>query len=333
MHGLVGVASAAFIVFVLVEGFETIVLPRRVTRRLRFARLYFRLLWLFWASFAAKAHDSSRREGLLSVYGPASLLGLLGLWAVALILGFAGLQWAIGSHIVASDGATPTFWTDLYLSGTTFFTLGLGDVAPRSAGARTLTVIESGTGFAFLALAVSYLPVLYQAFTQRETSISLLDARAGSPPHAAGLLAGCQGRFGVEQLLRDWERWAAELLESHLSYPVLAFYRSQHVEQNWLGALTAILDTCSIVLASEIADLNPQAGMTFRMSLHALLDLRHILVSEGPVHFADRLPGEVLEELLRRLPAGYLADAAAIERLEQLRREYEPAAAELSGCS
>jgi hypothetical protein len=274
--------------------------------------------------------DPFRREGFLSVYGPASLLGLLGIWAGALILGFAGLQWAVGSNVVASDKAPPTFWTDLYFSGTNFFTLGLGDVEPHSASARILAVIEAGMGFGFLALAVSYLPVLYQSFAQRERAISMLDARAGSPPHAAGLLGSCPGHTGVEQLLRDWERSAAELLESHLSYPVLAFYRSQHVSQNWLAALTAVLDTCSLVLASQTGSLQAQARLTYRMSLHAIADLSEVLASHEPALSRDRLTQHTLDELRKRLPAGYLADVAEVARLAELRREYEPAAEALS---
>jgi len=111
-----------------------------------------------------------------------------------------------------------------------------------------LAIIEAGLGFAFLALIIGYLPVIYQAFSRREASISLLDARAGSPPSAGELLR----RHGPEHTRtgstsRDWERWAADLLESHLSYPVLCYYRSQHKNQSWLTALTAVLDASVLV--------------------------------------------------------------------------------------
>ncbi len=129
-------------------------------------------------------------------------------WATALVFGFAMIQWGLGSRFNAPTGNSG-FWTDLYLSGTTLFTLGIGDVTPIGPLARTLTVIEAGVGFGFLALVMGYLPVLYQGFSRREVNISLLDA-----------------------LLRDWERWSAELMESHLSYPVLMYFRSQHEHQS-----------------------------------------------------------------------------------------------------
>ena len=138
-------------------------------------------------------------------------------------------------------------------SGTTFFTLGYGDLVPTGTWGRALSVAEAGIGFGFLAVMISYLPVLYQAFSRREVTISMLDARAGSPPTAGEFLrrigeAPCPAarRFVGRTLLTDWERWAAEVLESHLSYPVLSYYRSQHDNQSWLATLTMILDTSSL---------------------------------------------------------------------------------------
>ncbi len=149
------------------------------------------------------------------------------------------------------NGSSPGFWTDLYLSGTTFFTLGLGDVVPRSHLARFLVVAEGGFGFGFLAVIIGYLPFIYSAFGQREVNISLLDSRAGTPPTAGELLrrhAYPGGQDSLRALFKDWELWCAELMESHLSYPVLAYFRSQHDNQSWIASLTAILDACSLTI-------------------------------------------------------------------------------------
>ena len=140
--------------------------------------------------------------------------------------------------------------------------------------ARALTVIEAGVGFGFLALVIGYLPVLYQGFSRREVNISLLDARAGSPPSAGELLVRHVGdTAGLETLLRDWERWAAELMESHLSYPVLLYFRSQHEHQSWLGALTAVLDASALVMVGVEGGPVRQAQLTFAMARHAVVDL------------------------------------------------------------
>ncbi|MGH8060313.1 MAG: potassium channel family protein, partial [Candidatus Entotheonellia bacterium] len=265
MAAVLAVLGLTLIATVLWDTFETVILPRRVTRRFRLTGLFYRYTWLPWSAVARRMRQGRRRETYLGFYGPLSLLLLLSVWAVGLILGFALLQWGLGSALIAPEGAA-SFGTDLYMSGTTFFTLGLGDVTPHSSMARAVTVAEAGTGFGFLAIVISYLPVLYQAFSRREVNISLLDARAGSPPSATELLRRhSQGRHLEElsRLLYDWEHWSAELLESHLSYPVLGYFRSQHDNQSWLAALTTILDTSALVMVGIDGTPERQAQLTF----------------------------------------------------------------------
>ena len=236
MRWVVGVAGVTILVGVLWDAFETIVLPRRVNRPFRLTRLFYRATWRPWRAITPLL-PLGLRDAFLSFYGPLSLLLLLGLWAVGIVLAFGMLQWAAGSALNITSGDRG-FGTDVYMSGTTFFTLGLGDVVPRSTLARTLTVVEAGTGFAFLALVIGYFPVIYQSFSRREVAISLLDARAGSPPTASELLWRYRwdtSGDALNDLLKEWERWAADVLESHLSYPALAYFRSQHYNQSWLG--------------------------------------------------------------------------------------------------
>ncbi len=317
------------IALVLWEGFETIVLPRRVTRRFRLTRLFYRRTWRPWAKMVASVVPAQWRETWLSVFGPLSLLLLLTVWAGGLIAGFALLHWAAGSAVPARDG-NYGFFTDLYLSGTTFFTLGIGDVVPRSAVARLLVVTESGMGFAFLALVIGYLPALNQSFARREVSISLLDARAGSPPTAAEMLLRHGHERGMEalrQLLHEWERWSAEFLEGHLSYPVLAYFRSQHDNESWLAALTAILDTCALVMAGLEGACERQAELTFAMARHAVVDLCLVFRTglSDPIH--NRLPPDMLAILRATLATAGIKLHEGKEadlKLEELREMYEP---------
>src|SRR5437870_8572509 len=185
-------AGVAIFVIVLWDAFESIILPRRVTRKFRLARVFYKFTWNTWKFATRLIAVRKTRETMLSFYGPLSLLVLVGVWAAGLVLGFGLMQYGAGSG-VNTAGAQPGFATDLYLSGTTFFTLGLGDVVPRGALARALTVVEAGMGFGFLAVVIGYFPVIYQVFSRREARISLLDARAGSPPSAAELLRRHQG--------------------------------------------------------------------------------------------------------------------------------------------
>jgi hypothetical protein len=251
------------------------------------------------------------------------------LWALVLVLGFALLHWAAGSAVSSPDNVID-FATDLYFSGTTFFTLGLGDVVPSSGTARLLTVIEGGTGFAFLALLIGYLPIVYQMVARRETNVSLLDQRAGSPPSAAELMRRNVDHGDVSeliQLLHDWEIWVADLLESHLSYPTLAYFRSQHENQSWVGALALILDLSAYVLACGQTRAVRQAAFTFAVARHAVGDLTHVLDSAPQQPVTDRLDPEAARTLWEiALQGGMLAtpDPAATSRLGAIRATYEP---------
>ncbi len=273
-----------------------------------------------------------RRENFLSFYGPLSLLFLVAVWAVGMILGFGLLQWGGGRIHPAGSGS---FATLLYLSASTFFPLGLGDVTPANSFARMVTAVEAGAGFGFLALVISYLPVLYQSFSRREVRISMLDERAGSPP-SAGELLGRRGSTYKEtgaRFLRDWELWSAELLESHLSYPVLGYFRSQHDNQSWVAGLTVILDTCALVIAGVDGIIDDYARLTFAMARHASVDLASMLGTPPVPPTPDRLPAEDLQRLREFLAERGLnlrTGEEAESVLSDLRASYEPYANSLS---
>ncbi len=314
---------------ILWEGFEVVVLPRRVTRRLRFSRFFFRSFWYSWRAMVGVLIPNKHRETWLSFFGPLSNIFMIIVWVSGLILGFGLLHWAAGSPLHTPEG-NAGFFTDLYLSGTTFFTLGLGDVVPRTTMSRFLTVVESGMGFGFLAIVISYLPALNQSLARREVSISLLDARAGSPPSATEMLRRHSGEHGLEalrRLLEEWERWSAELLESHLSYPVLAYFRSQHENESWLGALTAILDTCSLLMIGLEGSCTRQAELTFAIARHAVVDLALVFrrAPQKPAH--DRLTPDTLAKLhsiLKEAGLNLNEGETAGQKLTELRQMYEP---------
>ena len=321
--------GVVLILVILGDAFETIVFPRRVTRRIRLARFFIRYTWLLWVALVHWLSSRRRQETYLSFFGPLALLLLLVVWAAGLIFGFAILHWASGSTI-QPGGGNPGFATDLYFSATTFFTLGLGDVIPRTPMAKALTAVQAGVGFGFLALVIGFLPAINQSFSRREVNISLLDARAGSPPTAAEVLRRHGYDHGLEalqMLLRDWEGWSAELLESHLSYPMLAFFRSQHDNQSWLGALTAILDTCALIMAGLEGACERQAELTFAIARHTVVDLSIIFRRPPFPPENDRLPLAQLENLRRALAASGLRlreGGGASQKLIELRKTYEP---------
>jgi hypothetical protein len=329
MNILTIIVSVLFIYTILQDGFETVVLPRRVTRRFRLSRLFYMTTWILWSSVARKMRPGNRRDLYLSYFGPLSLLLLLVFWAAVLVLAFALLQWGLTSALQAPEKHA-TFGTYLYMSGTTFVTLGFGDVIPLFGMGRFLAVAEAGIGFLFLALIVGYVPIIYQAFSRREVEISLLDARAGSPASATELLRRHYRNQQIEELVRylcEWERWCAELLESHLSYPVLTYYRSQHERQSWLAALTTILDTSSLFIVGFEGITAPTVRFTFAIARHAAVDLAQVYGIPPLNPKRNRLSSADFEQMRAALSEVGLQlrlGADAEQRLREIRRMYEP---------
>ena len=337
---------------VLFDAFQTIILPRRPVARLRITRFFYLATWIPWSFVVHHIPNRKVREQLYSIYGPGSLLLLLMVWAGCLLWGYGLLFYALGSPFTDPLGMA---WhpdhlrTDLYVSGTTLFTLGLGDVVPRTLATRAIIIVECATGLGLVALVIGYVPVLYGAFSRREVSIALLDGRAGSPPTSAELLRRHAFEGGQEALivlLVEWERWGADILESHISYPILCYYRSQHDNQSWLSALTAVLDTCALLISIVPGEASRQAQLTFAIGRHALVDLGHVFhlekmearLRENPQGrdrlTTDRLPKEHFKQLCDVLSNSGLrlcGDPDAGARLHALRALYEPHAQAIAG--
>ena len=328
MRLLAVIFGIALIVLVIQDAFETIVLPRRVTRRIRLAVLFYRVARTVGTSLAHLIRSSARRDSFLGYMGPLSLLALLLFWAVLFVLGFGLLMWGLALPLNA-PGQSISFLSYLYLSGTTFFTLGLGDVTPLSGVGRFLVVSEVAFGFIFLALVISYVPVIYQAFSRRELRISLLDARAGSPPTAVELLRRNDAGMHAEELrtlLHEWEVWCADILESHLSYPVLAYYRSQHEQQSWVEAVTVILDTCALLLTCVEEAPLPAARFTFAAARHVVVDLAQVL-NAPPRAGVNRLSSAEwirVRDLLEAAGIRVRESTTSELPLAELRATYEP---------
>lgn len=317
------------LVIVLYDTFQTIILPRSVARQVRLTNVLLAVVWKAWRLIGRRI--GKHREGWLSGFGPLSLVMLIVCWAGLLALGFAFIQEGLGTPL--SGDRDPAFAVHLYMSATTLFTLGYGDMTALNGIGRSVSVIEAGVGFGFLAIVISYLPVLYQSFSRREATILLLDARAGAPPTASELL--CRGGddfSALLDLLKEFERWSAGLLESYLSYPLLAYYRSQHEKLTWLGALTATLDACALLRIGfrdghEAPGLASQAEYTFAMARHVIVDTAYILGAAPLQATGDRLSAAGFGKLHERLEAFGVrlhVGGDGERRFAAMRREYEP---------
>ena len=344
MHVAAVIFGCVLLAGVLLDAFQTIILPRRPVGRFRITRLFFLVTWGPWKFLTGHWPAKRSREQLYSFYGPLSLLLLFGLWATLMAAAYALIYF--GMHEPFRDPTHPVtllgrLLSCFYVSGTTLFTLGLGDVLPATRTARMMIVAEAGTGLGFVALVIGYLPVLYTAFSTREVAVALLDARAGSPPTAGELLFRHNfsgGHHALTELLAEWEKWCAEMLETHISYPILCYYRSQHDNQSWLAALTAVLDTCALLITTIEGPSARQAQLTFAIGRHTLVDLGHVFRQEKQEQrLRGAMPIRLDDEEFARLcdllgQAGFslCGDIRARERLNAIRVLYEPHACALA---
>lgn len=326
---LIASIGAALILVIIFMTFETVVLPRSVSRRWQAPRRAQCMLWRMWSRPVRRWRGQERREAYLSVFGPSVLIVLLGVGIVGLVLGFALVHWGLDTRLDTND-ARSTFAASLYGSGTTFATLGLGDVVPHTGIGRLLVVLEAAMGMGFLALVIAYVPILNQAFFQREVHAAVIDARAGSPPSALELLrrhAGSDQAAALAEVLTWSERWAAELLESHLSYPILAYFRSQHYRQSWLSSIATILDVSALIIVG-LDEVPPRGARTaFAVSRHTVADLSHALGARPHERGRDRLPPAALALLREELQSAGIrlrVGPEADDQLRRLRRMYEP---------
>jgi hypothetical protein len=313
------------------EAFETIVLPRTLIKRFRFTTLYFAGFWRVAHWVKPIFRSGERLENALGVVGPLSLILVIIVWSLLMIVGFALVGFGFQVPMSAGGLSFPNY---LYEAATTFFTLGYGDVTPTTGEGRVISMICAGTGFGMLALVISYVPVLYQAFSVRERVSLLFDARAGSPPTAQALLATYgDDSEGLREFLVEIERWAATLLESCLSYPVLATYRSQHEKLSWMAVATCATDACALIEVAYEAEtesqrrLHRQAKLTYAMCRHLVVDVAYV-TNFGPTRpREDRMsPARWAEFTLTLAEAGAPVCPTEMNctRLRELRADYEP---------
>jgi hypothetical protein len=324
---LVALLGLALIALMVAEFFVFFLLPRRVRREPRVARGITRALWTPWRAAAQRMRPVTA-DTVLGLFGPLALIGVLAIWVVGLILGFAALLW--GNHTEFVHPANRGFWDDLYFSAATFFSFSTDLGRGGGSLGNVLAVSEAASGFGVFFIAIGYLPSLYQAFSRREIAVSQLDPRAGSPPTAGALLLGAARHGGwpyLDEYLREWEEWAAELMETHLSYPILGYFRSQHVNQNWLSALTTVLDTCAVALSARPRGSAEPARLAFAIGRHAVADLALAYRTKEAPSGPDRLPAEEFAVLSERLedagmPLGSHEEVRA--GVDRLRATYEP---------
>jgi hypothetical protein len=323
--------GALLVVTVLRDVFQSVVTPRPVNGRWRLGRFPILLLWRPWRWAALRLGDAPRREAVLASFGPLAVLLNLVTWVAALIVGYGLLLDAMRDQIRPQ----PTgFGTTLYFAATSLLTLGYGDFVATTAPSRLVALIAGGTGLGVFAVVITFLFSLFAAFQRREVAVVTLEAAAGAPPSGVTLLesyalAGILG--DLPRMFERWQTWAAEVLDSHLSYPVLGYFRSSHDNDSWISSLGAVMDAATLVLTTIDREATPNApgGMYGWAKLaravggHCIEDLVLFFDLDG-----DHYVGVELEEYRqareRLARAGYALrpEEQGWEAFQRLRSEY-----------
>ena len=270
-------AGIVVLLWTLLDVFRTLVMPRAARGRLRLSRILFQPMWRPWRWVGLRRKTVQTRERVLAAAAPFFFFVLLVGWVLLALLGYALILWSPAFvHGMGEGGGS--FGNAMYASGTSLFTLGFGGVA--TGWTRAVVVAEGATGLGLFAVVIAYLPVLYQAFNRREVGVLLLDARAGSPPSGPELLHR-MGSAGVAsslpELFAEWERWVADVLETHMSYPLLALFRSPHDDTSWVTSLGSVLDAATLIITSVEGEPNERAKLLHGTGVHAVEDLFYYL--------------------------------------------------------
>ena len=265
MSALRLVVLLAGIVLLLGDAYSVLtvlIVPRAATSRLTISmvavRAIFRQVALLARTYAAK-------DRILALSEPVALIALLTTWLTVAVLGFTLVNWGIG---------TGSFTTAFSEAGSSVFTLGF--TLSHTEGSRVVDFIAAGTGLVLVALQIAYLPTLYASYNRRETLVTLLESRAGAPAWGPELLIRHQLIGTVDNLpslFAEWERWAADVAESHSTYPSLLYLRSPRAQNSWIVSLIAVMDAAALILAIDPEHAPIEARMCIRMGFTCLRDI------------------------------------------------------------
>jgi ion channel len=318
-------AAAGLILATLVgwDLFQTVVVPRPTPGHVRLSRYVVRGSWALTRRLGRGASPSTR-DNLFGLFGPGAAILLLAVWLGLLIIGFGLVLWALRDQ---TSPVLPDVPSAIYLAATSVLTIGYGDFVPTGAATRFLAVVAAAGGLGAVALVVTFLFSLYGSYQRRELSIVTLQAAAGAPPSAVALLetyARLDLTDRLDSLFREWEGWSSEVLDSHVAYPILGFFRSSHDNLSWISALGTVLDAATLVVTTIEGLPRGHAELARRVGSHLAEDLSNLGFGEGETAWLGRDAFNAACDRLAR--AGYLIGdrTDAWGRFEAARLAYAP---------
>lgn len=276
---LVALVGIIIVALTIADIFQSVIVPRPTSRYLRISAYISRAGWQLFRFISYRIDESEQRESVLGTYAPLLLVVLLVYWVASLIFGYGCLFFGLRDEL----RPVPGFGAALYFAGTSLLTIGYGDIVPAGGPARLAALVAGASGFGVVAIVTTFLFSIFGAYQARETYVVAFANRAGAPPSGVELLkthAHLQIADSLVMALRESQQWMAALMESHLAYPVLTYFRSTHDGISWIAALGAILDASTLTIAA-IEGPNGEAVITQRLGRHVVNDLSNYFGIEG----------------------------------------------------
>jgi len=318
------VTGVALITITTADALHTLVVTRLTVHEWWPTDWFYRKGWRLWRRLALRITDEARREVLLGVFAPLSILGLLVAWVSVLIVGWGFVWWALRADVAGVE----SLGDGIYFSGVVFFSVGFGDVLPQEGLTRVLVLVEAFSGLSSIALVIGYLPSLYSSYRERESLLLTLDDLGNDRMTPLGLVSSVVHDGDLDELydlFREWERWTASVLESHTAYPMLATFRSQHTGQSWLTALGVVTDA-AVACISTIPGADQRSPMRLyrraARTFDALADRLHVEPSDEV-----RLTRDMFRDGYALIASKGLAtypEEVAWQRVVRLRATYAP---------
>jgi hypothetical protein len=280
MEPLVAVLGILLVVMVFWDLFETIVVPRPTPGRFRIGRYVVRSSWRLFRA-VGRRRGGGTRDTLLGLFAPAATLVLLAVWLAGMIAGYGLLLYALRDQLAPRP---QDVGTAVYFAASSILTLGFGDVVATGPSARVVVIVAAASGLGVVALVVTFLFSLYGSYQRREVQVVTLQAAAGAPPSAVSLLETYAQLDLIDRLpdfFVEWERWAAEVLDTHVAYPLLGFFRSSHDNLSWISALGTVLDAACLVLTTTTGVARGEAELFRRVGSHLVEDITNLGFRSG----------------------------------------------------
>lgn len=327
---LIAAAGIFLVLTTLGDVFQSVIVPRAVSRW-RLSAYLTRGLWRIWPPIALRYRDENRREDFLATFAPFAMVAILFMWVVVLVIGYGMIFYAMREQVHPQP---QTFWAAMYFAGSTLLTIGFGDFVGRTGLARLVSLAAGTSGLSVVAVVTAYLFAVFGSFQKREVFVTYLGTRSGSPPSGLGLISVHAFNAILEDLpalFVQGQQWTIEVMESHLAYPILSYFRSSHDYESWVGALGTLLDAATLLISAVDGKDPGQARIMYWSGRHLVHDfVRYYELPQGDGVGIERFEFDRARSRLSELGFTLRDEESSWKMFSEMRATYAPGLASMA---